>query len=140
MNEYKNITELSQELLWCIKQTVTARAMGFHEAKKAKDIVALVYRFHGITTNTRTVRRAINHCRNNDLLPGLCATPHIGYWIAESSEEIEDCIDSLRSRIINQLRTYRNLKKDKLRFELKEQKSKYFHNPDQAVQPGSTKL
>lgn len=138
MNADNNKIEISQELLWSIKQVITAYAMGFENAKRAKDIVELVYRFHGLKTSTRIVRNVVNHCRNNDLLPGICATPHVGYWIAESSDEIQDCIESLRSRIIHQLQTYRNLKLQKLRFELKEQKLINIYKSDQAVQPGST--
>lgn len=138
MNADKTQLEISQEILWSIKQVITAHAMGFNRAKKAKDIVELVHRFHGYKITVRNVRSVVNHCRNNDLLPGICAKPHVGYWIAESSDEIQDCIESLRSRIIHQLQTYRNLKLQKLRFELKEQKLKNIYKSDRAVQPGST--
>ena len=51
----------------------------------------------GYRIDAARLRKAINHIRTNDLIPGLIATSE-GYFLAEDEQELMDYEDSLRGR------------------------------------------
>ena len=72
--------------------------IGRHNAVTNKDIVRGLKKNLGINISEARVRKIINHIRNNDLVPCLIATSK-GYYIAETQQEVDDYIDSLKGRL-----------------------------------------
>jgi len=143
-NEFFNdsIQREKAEIVGHVMDVLKSNAVGILNAKKAKDIILLL-KARGIKMIPQTLRAIMWDIRNQELINGVCATPHIGYWIATDSDEIEDTVNSLRSRIVSQLQTYRSIKKQWYRMKLKEQHKNGIVNikpdSDQAIQPGSSK-
>ena len=59
---------------------------------------------------TPRLRKLINHIRITNQLPGLCSSKN-GYFIANSLEEIEDYIISLKQRIKSQVDVLNSIEK-----------------------------
>ena len=72
--------------------------VGRGNAVTNKDIVRGLKKNCGINISEARVRKIINHIRNNDLVPCLIATSK-GYYVAETQEEVDDYIDSLKGRL-----------------------------------------
>lgn len=74
------------------------------ELKKGKDnivtadqIIKGLATHYGITFKESRVRKMIQFIRLNNLVPGLVANSK-GYFVTETPQELEDWIESLRSR------------------------------------------
>lgn len=52
--------------------------------------------------STREIRRLVSQAREAGV--AICAMPEAGYFIADSSDELEDCCRFLRSRALHSLR------------------------------------
>lgn len=63
----------------------------------ASQIVTELLEVHGITANEARIRKVINFLRTTDRIKCLVATS-TGYYIAEAKEDVEEYIQSLKSR------------------------------------------
>ncbi len=109
----KNFEEYTHELTSeerIVVQTIIRR---FESRKGKENIVTGEQIRDGINKNLNVnfdgvrIRKMIQFIRTNDLIAGLIATSK-GYFVAKTAEEIEDWIESLKSRE-NAIRTIREL-------------------------------
>jgi len=89
----------------------------------AEQIIDGLKRQFNIEFQESRVRKMIQYIRLNNLVIGLIATSK-GYFVADSIEEIEDWIDSLKSRE-NAIRSIR---------EIAERQVQIMKNPNQTIQ------
>jgi hypothetical protein len=115
----KNFEEYTHELTSeerIVVQTIIRR---FESRKGKENIVTGEQIRDGINKNLNVnfdgvrIRKMIQFIRTNDLIAGLIATSK-GYFVAKTAEEIEDWIESLKSRE-NAIRTIRELAEQTVR-------------------------
>lgn len=115
----KNFEELTFELTneeRFVVQTIVKR---FEHLKGKQHIVTGEQIRNGINKNlnlnfdTIRIRKMIQFIRTNDLIVGLVATSK-GYYVANTAEEIEDWIESLKSRE-NAIRKIREVAEETVR-------------------------
>ena len=99
----KNFEEYTHELTSDERLVVQRIIRRFENLKGKQNIVTGEQIRDGINNNlnlkfdTVRIRKMIQFIRTNDLIAGLIATSK-GYYVANTSEEIEDWIESLKSR------------------------------------------
>lgn len=89
---------------------------GWHNKVTSTKIIAGMLKA-GYKLDGPRLRKIINYIRNNELIPCLASSGK-GYFIATSSQEIDDCIASIQGRIDSHKALIETLK---------EQKQKYFN-------------
>jgi hypothetical protein len=99
----KNFEEYTHELTSDERLVVQRIIRRFENLKGKQNIVTGEQIREGINNNlnlkfdTVRIRKMIQFIRTNDLIAGLIATSK-GYYVANTAEEIEDWIESLKSR------------------------------------------
>lgn len=62
----------------------------------------------GQKTHAKAIRQMIKDLRQVHYIP-ICSSSTAGYWIAEDINELEKCIESLQTRVSEQIATIRAL-------------------------------
>jgi len=115
----KNFEEYTHELTSDERIVVQTIIRRFENRKGKENIVTGEQIRDGINNNlnmnfdTVRIRKMIQFIRTNDLIAGLIATSK-GYYVAKTAEEIEDWIESLKSRE-NAIRTIREVAEQTVR-------------------------
>lgn len=135
--EGESIVQQDIDIIKELVEVLMGHCYGVNNAKKAKFIIQRLKDEHNVTVSPQKLRDLIFEIRTRDIVQGVCATPHIGYFVADNPEDIDIVLGSLKSRLVNQYKTYRALKNQQARMIYKINRDKQlFSNPDQAVQPG----
>ncbi|MCC8154594.1 MAG: hypothetical protein LIP01_10495 [Tannerellaceae bacterium] len=95
-NETKPLTEYETGVLLPVLISGLQTKRGKMNAVKNSYIVKMLRNKSYVISEAR-VRKIINHIRTHDLVCGLIATSD-GYYIAETRQELQDYIESLRGR------------------------------------------
>lgn len=72
--------------------------IGKSNAITSTEIIDKIKCRYNVELSDSTVRKVVNHIRNNNLLPGLIASSE-GYYISNNIQDVKRYIDSLSARI-----------------------------------------
>lgn len=123
--------ESTKDTLQVLIDYFNEHCKGIKYATKAKHICEYMNQ-QNINICPQFLRDLIFQIRNESLVPGLCGTPQIGYFVAVDYEDMDNTIRSLESRLIKQIRTYRAMKAQRYRMKLKGQIEAQKETPDLA--------
>lgn len=104
------LTDHQRDMIVPLVNILNHNCKGLKNAWKARQIIAEMGAC-GYKLFSNDLRELVWFIRQEGLIVGLCATPHDGYFVATSPEEIQATLDSLNSRLYKQRKTYLMLKR-----------------------------
>lgn len=110
----------SMETVRVLIKFLESQCKGALNAKHNKSIMLHMEAQGHKISDPATIRSLIQFIRVNDLLPGICSDTTHGYFLAESSEEMNSTLEKLRNRMLTQRATYNKLKRQQQVMRIKE--------------------
>jgi hypothetical protein len=104
------LTDHHRDMIVPLVNILNHNCKGRNNAWKAREIISEMA-LCGYKLGGNDLRELIWFIRQEGLIVGLCSTPHEGYFVANTPEEMDSTIKSLQSRLFKQRQTYLMLKR-----------------------------